>query len=140
MASDELSVELLNQLMILAGRVTGSMQEGLERLDLTETLANLLWNLRPDGDPLPLRKLADLLHCDPSNITVLSVKLEERGLAERRPHPADGRVRTLVLTGEGVRLRTRLVAMVTKRTPLAGLDEKERKQLQALLAKAIAVD
>jgi hypothetical protein len=31
---------------------------------------------RPAADPVPLRKLAGQLHCDPSNITLLSAKLE----------------------------------------------------------------
>lgn len=48
---------------------------------------------------------------DPSNITLLSTKLEERGLAERRPHPGDGHVRTLVLTTEGRKVREQLLAI-----------------------------
>ena len=94
--------------------------------------------VRPDTDPLPLRKIAGLLHCDPSNVTLLSAKLEERGLAERRPHPRDGRVRTLVLTAEGRRIREQLIELVARHSPLAGLDDKEQRQLHALLDKAIA--
>lgn len=41
------------------------------------------------------------MRCDPSNVTLLSAKLDEKGLAQRAPHPQDGRVRTLVLTAEG---------------------------------------
>ena len=136
-APNELSATLLSQIMTIAGQVAGSMREGFERLDLTESMANLIWILNPDADPLPMRKLASLLHCDPSNITLLSVKLEERELAERRPHPADGRVRTLLLTDRGRQVREQLLAMVTKRSPLAGLNDREQRQLQALLAKAI---
>ena len=135
---DEVAASLLYQVMAVAGQVTGRMHEGLERLDLTGPTANLLWMLKPDDEPQSLRKLATLLHCDPSNVTLLSTKLEERGLAERRPHPRDGRVRTLVLTPEGRRVREQLLGIVAKRSPFAELDADEQRQLQALLGKALA--
>ena len=137
MAVDEVAAALLYQVMAVAGQVTGRMQEGLERLDLTGPTANLLWTLDPGAEPQSLRKLATLLHCDPSNITLLSAQLEERGLAERRPHPGDGRVRTLVLTAKGREAREQLLAMVAKRSPFAELDAEEQRTLQSLLGKAL---
>lgn len=137
MAVDELAASLLYQVTAIAGQVTGRMQEGLERLELTGPTANLLWVLNPEGEPQSLRKLAALLHCDPSNVTLLSAQLEERGLAERRPHPGDRRVRTLVLTPEGRKTRQRLLATVAKRSPFADLDDEEQLLLHALLAKAL---
>ncbi|MDX8141612.1 MarR family transcriptional regulator [Lentzea sp. BCCO 10_0061] len=97
----------------------------------------VLWLLQPNADPLPLRKIAGLLHCDPSNVTLLSTKLERQGLAERRPHPRDGRVRTLVLTEAGEEVRERLLNTVMRHSPLGGLTIEEQRQLHALLAKAI---
>jgi DNA-binding MarR family transcriptional regulator len=135
--SQELAASLLNQTTWLAGQISGRMQEALDRLDLTAPLANVIWLLQPDADPLPLRKIADLLHCDPSNVTLLSTKLEQQGLAERRPHPRDGRVRTLVLTEAGEDVRQRLLNTVMRHSPLAGLTLEEQQQLHALLAKAI---
>jgi DNA-binding MarR family transcriptional regulator len=137
MAVDEVAASLLYQVMAVAGQVTGRMQEGLERLNLTGPTANLLWTLDPGAEPQSLRKLATLLHCDPSNITLLSAQLEERGLAERRPHPGDGRVRTLVLTAEGREMRERLLAIVAKRSPFAELDADEQRTLRSLLSKAL---
>ena len=137
MAVDEVAATLLYQVMAVAGQVTGRMQDGLERLDLTGPTANLLWTLDPGAEPQSLRKLATLLHCDPSNITLLSAQLEERGLAERRPHPGDGRVRTLVLTGEGRKVREQLLAIVAKRSPFAELDAEEQRTLRSLLGKAL---
>ncbi|GAA0246848.1 MarR family winged helix-turn-helix transcriptional regulator [Cryptosporangium japonicum] len=137
MAVDEVAASLLYQVTALAGQVTGRMQEGLERLGLSGPTANLLWVLRPEGEPQSLRQLAALLHCDPSNVTLLSAQLEERGLAERRPHPRDGRVRTLVLTPEGRAVRGRLLAIVAKRSPFADLDDGDQRLLHSLLAKAL---
>ncbi|MFB9688411.1 MarR family winged helix-turn-helix transcriptional regulator [Amycolatopsis plumensis] len=137
MAVDELAASLLYQVTALAGEVAGRMNDGLERLELTGPTANLLWTLDPDAEPQPLRKLATLMRCDPSNISLLSAQLEERGLAERRPHPRDGRVRTLVLTAEGRKVRERLLAVVARRSPFAHLADEEQLLLQSLLAKAL---
>ena len=137
MAGDEVGASLLYQVTAIAGQITGRMQEGLERLELTGPTANLLWVLDPEGEPQALRKLATLLRCDPSNITLLSAQLEERGLAERRPHPRDGRVRTLVLTPEGRKIRQRLLSTVAKHSPFAELEDQEQRLLQRLLAKAL---
>ncbi|MDR7276615.1 MarR family winged helix-turn-helix transcriptional regulator [Catenuloplanes atrovinosus] len=137
MAVDEIAASLLHQVTTIAGQVTGRMQEGLERLDLTGPTANLLWVLNPEDDPQSLRRLATLLHCDPSNISLLSAQLEERGLAERHPHPRDRRVRTLVLTPEGRKVRERLLTVVAQRSPFADLDGEEQRLLQSLLAKAL---
>ncbi len=138
MAVDELAASLLYQVMALAGEVAGRMHDGLERLELTGPTANLLWILDPDAEPQPLRKLAALMRCDPSNISLLSAQLEERGLAERRPHPRDGRVRTLVLTAEGRKVRERLLAVVVRHSPFAHLGDEEQLLLQSLLARALA--
>ncbi|QKV77617.1 MarR family winged helix-turn-helix transcriptional regulator [Amycolatopsis sp. Hca4] len=137
MAVDELAASLLYQVTALAGEVAGRMNDGLERLELTGPTANLLWILDPEAEPQPLRKLAVLMRCDPSNISLLSAQLEERGLAERRPHPRDGRVRTLVLTAEGRKVRERLLAVVARHSPFAHLGDEEQLLLQSLLAKAL---
>src|SRR5439155_20726011 len=58
--------------------------------------------------PISMRELAARLKCDPSNITGLTDRLEVRRLVERRAHPADRRVKYLLLTHEGELLRKRL--------------------------------
>jgi hypothetical protein len=70
MAVDELAASLLYQVTAGAGEVTGRMQDGLERLELTGPTANLLWILRPDAEPQPLRELAVRMRRDPSNISL----------------------------------------------------------------------
>lgn len=138
MTSDELAAELLDQVVGLAGRVAGILRDGLEALDLTEPLANLMWIVDPAADAVPLRTLAARMHRDPSNISLLCVQLEDRGFAERRPHPRDGRIRTLVLTEKGADVRQRLIALVTARSPLSVLDDAEQRQLHLMLTKALA--
>jgi MarR family transcriptional regulator, organic hydroperoxide resistance regulator len=129
---------LAEHVIAVAAAITQDLREAVEELGLTDSLANLVWALDPAADPVPLRQVAGRLHCDPSNVTLLSDRLEEKGLAERRTHPADRRVRTLVLTPEGEEVRSRLIEHVQQRSPLAALDAEQQRQLQALLSVALA--
>jgi DNA-binding MarR family transcriptional regulator len=129
---------LLEQVLHLATAIAEDLRDVVREFDLTSPLANLVWLLDPDADPVPLRQLAGRLHCDPSNVTLLSDRLEEKGIAERRPHPDDGRIRTLVLTPAGEAVRRRLLEHVQQHSPLAALDPGQQRQLQDLLAIALA--
>jgi DNA-binding MarR family transcriptional regulator len=68
---------------------------------------NALLFLQP-GEPCSMRTLADAWKCDASNVTWLVDRLEEHGLAERRAHPTDRRVRTVALTRKGTRVRAQI--------------------------------
>jgi len=68
---------------------------------------NALLFLEP-GQPCSMGTLADAWKCDASNVTWLVDRLEEHGLAERRPHPTDRRVRTVALTRKGTRTRAQI--------------------------------
>jgi MarR family transcriptional regulator, lower aerobic nicotinate degradation pathway regulator len=74
---------------------------------------------------------------DPSSMVAVIDELEERGLAERRPHPDDRRVRTIVLTEQGEQSlkRIRTVAADLQREFFAALSADERRTLHALLRK-----
>ena len=60
-----------------------------------------LLQLSPD-QPIPMRDLADFFRCDPSYVTSLVDGLEAAGLAERRSHPTDRRVKMVALSRGGV--------------------------------------
>src|SRR5688572_4426787 len=53
----------------------------------------------------PMGELARILACDSSNMTGITDRLEERGLVRRQPDERDRRVKLIVLTDEGERLR-----------------------------------
>jgi DNA-binding MarR family transcriptional regulator len=129
---------LVEQVMVLAMAIVQEIKRAVRELGFSESVAHLLWELDPAAEPVPLRQLAERLHCDPSNVTLLSDQLERRGLAERKPHPADGRVRTLVLTREGVAVRRALLERVQERSPLAALDDAQQSEMRKLLAVAMA--
>ncbi|WP_405060258.1 MarR family transcriptional regulator [Kribbella sp. NBC_01505] len=138
MNSQEIHALLVDQLIGLGPLVTGIMKGVVDEVGLTESQANLLWLIPPDAGPVPMKQLAARLHCDPSNVTLLAAKLEERGLARRAAHPDDGRVRTLVLTPAGRKIRQRLLTNAYTRSPFGTLTEKEQLQLHTLMAKALS--
>jgi DNA-binding MarR family transcriptional regulator len=105
--------------------------------DLAPTQAHALCHLEP-GRAVPMGDLADLLKCDPSNVTGVVDRLEARGLVERRAAPADRRVRTLVLTAEGVAFRERLTAQLYRPpAAIAALLPDDQQQLGALLRQVL---
>ncbi len=83
-----------------------------------------------------MRKLARQLGYDASNLTTLVDRLAARGALERQADSADRRVKALVLTAEGERLRDQFWRnLVTDPGPLGPLDEDDLRTLARLLAK-----
>lgn len=104
-------------------------------LGLTSIQAKVLLRLAP-GEAIPMRKLAQQLDYDASNLTTLVDKLAGRGALERQADPGDRRVKALVLTAEGQRLREEFWHnLVTDAGPLAPLRELDLRALTRLLAK-----
>ncbi|MCM3922689.1 MarR family transcriptional regulator [Frankia sp. AiPs1] len=135
-SDDSLIHAVVKQVVTLAA-VTGDLAADLvKELDLTEALAGALWRLDPDGPPPSMRALAATLNCDPSTVTFLTDRLEQRGLIQRRPAPTDRRQKIISLTRRGVEVRARLVQAFTAGSPLARLSPDDQQHLYALLAKA----
>ena len=78
-------------------------------MDLTPAQGHALRTLDP-AQPVPMSTLADALFCDASNVTGIVDKLESRGLIARQGADHDRRVKQLIVTEKGRKLRDRLVA------------------------------
>jgi MarR family transcriptional regulator, organic hydroperoxide resistance regulator len=101
--------------------------------DLSPIQCHVLHLIEP-GRPLPMRRLADTLSCDASNVTGLVDRLESRGLVQRQPSPGDRRVKVLRLTPAGMRLRTQLLRRMAGRSrPLARLSLAQQRTLVKIL-------
>lgn len=119
---------------LMAGYTNANFQDAqrqapLRELGLTPGHLKALAVLDPD-EPRPMRALADALSCDASMITMITDRLEERGLVERRAQPSDRRVKTLVLTPLGIATRQRLTAALSE--PPEDLMEMDVASLTAL--------
>jgi DNA-binding MarR family transcriptional regulator len=99
----------------------------------------MVFALQELDEPMPMGKLAGLLHCDNSNITWITDRLEERGLVERRSDPGDRRVKLIAMTPEGRRIRDEIVARISEPpTELVALPAADQRVLRDTLRKALA--
>jgi DNA-binding MarR family transcriptional regulator len=134
---DELTEEIASLVHHLVARWDGYLNDKVRELDLgiTGRQAVTLWMAR---DPLAMRELAERLSCDPASATGIIDRLEAKGLVARVADPNDRRSKRVELTAEGRRLRRRIEQRVMRNRPsIAGLDEQEKRQLKALLEKAM---
>jgi DNA-binding MarR family transcriptional regulator len=105
----------------------------LDRLGLTPAESRGLSSLDPNGGR-SMRSLADEWACDPSNATWLVDRLERQGLAKRVSRDGDRRVKAVVLTPKGRRLRGELIDSLY--TPPPDLVALPQRDLDALLSAA----
>jgi DNA-binding MarR family transcriptional regulator len=104
--------------------------------DLAKQQAFALVHLEAD-QPKPMSELAAAMFCDASNITGIADRLEARGLVERVPSAQDRRVKTLVLTPEGVRVRGVLAGrMAEPPEAVTSLSAADQRALRDILRRA----
>lgn len=95
--------------------------------DLTPVQAKVLLSL---SEPVPTGSLADVLCCDPSNITGVVDRLVEGGLLSRTEDRSDRRVKMVTTTAAGRRARESFVAELFGDVP--GMSELSRTQVAEL--------
>ncbi|MEU3842267.1 MarR family transcriptional regulator [Streptomyces sp. NPDC028635] len=133
---DPLSLEVVELIGDVVARFYADYEEAAGEHALTGAQARLLSLL--SLEPLPMRKLAQKLKCEPSNVTGIVDRLEARGLVERRPDPADRRVKLAAATEEGRRVAHDLRdGLRFAREPLAALSDTERESLRDLLRRML---
>ena len=86
------------------------------------------------GQPCSQRDLATQFSCDASNIVGIVDRLEQRGLVVRQASPLDRRVKQVMLTRAGHKLRCRFQAQLQAQVPfLSELDDDELGRFEQLL-------
>jgi DNA-binding MarR family transcriptional regulator len=142
-------------------RGAGADRQARSRLeaDAWEAMSKVVWSQRPQmmalcrefelfppqlmvlralDEPRPMREVAEHLACDSSNLTGITDRLEDRGLVRRTAAPADRRVKLLVLTDEGQRLRKEIVARLgTPPESIAALSDRDLETIRRILTKAL---
>jgi DNA-binding MarR family transcriptional regulator len=104
-------------------------------LPATDVMA--LWRLRTGG-PMAMRGVAGELRVEPTQVTGVVDRLEAAGLAVRRPHPTDRRVKVVALTAAGEEYVDHLWdRLMDGAPPLRGLGEDEVTALERLLTKVL---
>ena len=107
----------------------------LDRLGLTPAESRALTSLDPKAGR-SMRSLAEEWSCDPSNATWLVDRLERRDLVKRVSRDGDRRVKEVVLTAKGKRLRGELIdAMYTPPPDLVALPLRDLAALRAAASR-----
>src|SRR5829696_5617582 len=132
--------EFVGQLFFRLWRASHTrVAEALESVSLTPALFGLLDILGSRQGAIQ-QELGSAMGVDPSTMVSLIDQLETAGLAKRRPRPTDRRAREVVITPKGRRAleRARELAMQVEAEVLGGLSGAERRQLLALLRRALS--
>jgi DNA-binding MarR family transcriptional regulator len=85
-----------------------------------------------------MSELAQSLFCDNSNVTGIVDRLEQRDLVHREAAEGDRRVKLIVLTEEGERMRIEITKrMAEPPQPIASLSEEDQRALRDILQRAV---
>ncbi|WP_069811570.1 MarR family winged helix-turn-helix transcriptional regulator [Streptomyces sp. TP-A0874] len=137
-SSDPLTAEVVELIGDVVARYHDEYEDAAAEHALTGAQARVLGLL--SVEPLPMRRIAHRLRCEPSNVTGIIDRLEARGLAERRADPDDRRVKLAAATDKGRATAARLRGSLDfAREPLGELSEEERTMLRDLLRRVLGI-
>jgi DNA-binding MarR family transcriptional regulator len=131
--------EFAGQLFFRLWRVTHTRTAAaLESLGLTTALFALL-NVLGTREGAIQQELGSAMGVDPSTMVSLIDQLETASLAKRRPRATDRRAREVAITPKGRRVleQARQLTMQVEDDVLRGLSGAERRQVLALLRRAL---
>ncbi|MFF9566332.1 MarR family winged helix-turn-helix transcriptional regulator [Streptomyces sp. NPDC014685] len=134
--TDPLTLEVVELIGTVVARYYEEYDEAAAAHSLTGAQARVLGLLALE--PMPMRRIARKLKCEPSNVTGIVDRLETRGLVERRPDPTDRRVKLAAPTEQGARIARELrESLAFAREPLARLSDGDRALLRDLLRRML---
>lgn len=107
-------------------------QQGITRIQLSA-----LYCVGSRGE-LPMGKMADVLHCDPSNVTGLVDRLVAQDMIMRCECPTDRRAKTLRLTEKGQDIVNNIYKLLPSRLGIDKLSKEELVMLHNLIEKISA--
>jgi DNA-binding MarR family transcriptional regulator len=113
------------------------MDQISDDLGITPQMAKAIHEI-PLGGSVTMKELAAEMWCDASNATGVIDRLEARGLVERRPSERDRRLKCVLLTAAGKRLRRKIEDRFNESPPaIAGLSDADKQALQEILGRAL---
>ena len=134
------SLRLRNQLcfpLYLASKeITRKYQPMLDKLDLTYTQYIVMMYLWEQGQG-SAKDLSRALLLDPSTLTPILKKLEQKGYVARARDPEDERSLIITLTDRGAALQDAALTVPEQMGGCIGLSEDEAAQLGTLIHKVL---
>ncbi|MGH8429890.1 MAG: MarR family winged helix-turn-helix transcriptional regulator [Solimonas sp.] len=116
----------------LVEAVRGEHEQAAASAGLTAAQATILIML---SEPTSMRKLAEQMGCDASNITGIVDRLEAKGLVERGADAVDRRIKRIGQTAAGKRAMDRFQRELVRASSLADLTPTAKRKLLTALAE-----
>ena len=126
--------------LVLVTRMSRAIYRAVDADELGMTLKEFsMLNVVSDAGAVTQRELGTLMSVDANMVVQLLNGLESAGFAVRERDPEDRRRHVVRITPKGVKALTKAEQVLDRSTDgvLGSLDESERAQLHALLAKAL---
>jgi DNA-binding MarR family transcriptional regulator len=128
---DPLSAEVVALLGRITNRYIREYEAAAARHGLTPQQAKALLAL---DEALPMRRVAERVGAEPSNITGIVDRLQTRGLVERQADPTDRRIKLIAATDAGKSVAAELRGHLRFASdPLVALTQPQRRTLRDLL-------
>lgn len=125
--------EVVELLFTYVDRLRTHFEGVAEKHGLTPVQAKVLMFL---DQATPMNRIAENMCCDPSNITGLVDRLEERGLLAREEAPADRRVKNLQVTVAGKKMREAFTLALFGDVPgMKGLSPAQLAEMHRVLSR-----
>jgi len=116
--------------LFIFGENTDRFPRIATELRITPGQMHALLDLR-DGEPRPVKALADSMTCDASYATTLIDGLERSGYVERRVSPTDRRVKLVYVTEAGRKLQAQVIERLS--VPPTAFDRLTAAELRTLV-------
>jgi len=129
-----ISNQLCEDLLLFLGRIKHELILLAEERDLTVMQLFALFTINRQGQ-VPMGKMAELLHCDASNITGIVDRLVHHGLVLRNECEHDRRTKMLQLTHRGKATVDELMQAVPDRIGCNRLSLSEQHTFQSIAQK-----
>lgn len=105
---------------------------------LTHVQLAALYMLQRRGE-LAMGKVAQELHCDPSNVTGIIDRLVSRRLVTRQECVTDRRAKTISLTSEGAKIVDEIMEALPGRIGCDALTDTERQHMHVAIEKIVSL-
>jgi DNA-binding MarR family transcriptional regulator len=128
--------QLCFPLYLCAKELTRRYQPLLEGIGLTYTQYVVMMYFWEVGSGTA-RDVSRALLLDPSTLTPVLKKLEQKGYLDRARDPADERSLIITLTDAGAALREKALDIPARMGDCVGLDEEEARTLAGLIGKVL---
>ncbi|MBQ6127581.1 MarR family transcriptional regulator [Candidatus Saccharibacteria bacterium] len=132
----ELSRQLCFPLYAASREVTRKYKPFLDELDLTYTQYIVMLVLWEEG-AVTMQELGKRLYLDSGTLTPLLVKLENKGLVERKRNEKDVREMIVSVTDKGTGLKVRAREIPQKIGKCLNISVREAVQLKRILGKIL---